>query len=144
MTTWVLVANAAEAKLYSSSNLRTDDLHLFKEYNHPDSRKKVSDLVSDKPGHYDTDIGRGAFEKGNPKKAEAEHFALELIKELKTHCVPNEVKSLIIVVPDSFYKFMIKHFDFNVYNNGKFIHIAKDYTKYTLKELMQTLKEQLL
>ena len=145
MKTWVLVANASEAKLYNSSNLRTDDLHFYKEYTHPDSRKKASDLVCDKPGRYDNGTaGGGAYDSGNPKVVEAEHFALELIKEIKANCHPEETKLLIIVVPNSFYKLMIKHFNISAHHGDKTMHIAKDYTKYTVIELTQRLKEQLL
>lgn len=144
MVMWVLVANAATASLYSSSNLRVDALHLVKEYSHPDSRKKVSELVCDKPGHYQTDTGGGSvYSKDHPKEVEAEHFAQELIKELKLHCDFDAIKSLVIVAPHGFYKLIEKHFGVKHHNQSKLTHIAKDYTKYSIPELTTTLKEHL-
>lgn len=144
MMTWVLVANSAIASLYHSSNLRVGALHLFKEYVHPESRKKVSDLISDKQGHYQTDGGaRGAYSKSHPKEVEAEHFAQELIDELKIHCNFDAIKSLLIVAPDGFYKHIEKHLNINHHNQDKISHIAKDYTQYSIQELTTTLKENL-
>jgi hypothetical protein len=145
MTMWILVANAAEAKLYSTANLRVDKLHLVQEYQHPDSRKKVTDLVSDKPGHYKGDGGaRGAFTKGNPKAVEEEHFVLELLKEIKKHCDMDMIKSLVFVVPNGFYKFVAKHLHLSQNHQNKVSHIPKDYTKYSEAELTVALKEHLL
>lgn len=144
MTTFVLVANAAEAKLYSSSNFRVDDLNLVLEDYHPDSRKKAIDLVSDRSGRYTVDSGaRSAYEKNDPKKVEAEHFAQELAKVLKANCNLDEIKSLVIVVPDSLYKFIIKHFAISHHHQGKVVHISKDYTKYSLQELTVALRKHL-
>ncbi|HBS51651.1 MAG TPA: hypothetical protein DEA62_01490, partial [Coxiellaceae bacterium] len=38
--TWILVANAAEAKLLTTDNLRIGELELVREFVHPESRKK--------------------------------------------------------------------------------------------------------
>lgn len=141
---WVLVANSSAACLYSSANLRVDALHLFKEYSHGDSRKKVSDLVSDKPGHSQTDTGaRVSFAKDSPKEVEAEHFAQELIKELRANCNFEQIKSLVIVAPDGFYNLIHKHYDASHNYQEKLVHIAKDYTKYDLQKLTAALREHL-
>ena len=85
MKTWILVANAAEAKLLSTDNLRVGELGLVGEFTHPDSRKKAAELTSDKRGRYQTDLGaHGAFSKNDPKEVELEHFAIQLSHELKS------------------------------------------------------------
>ncbi len=135
----ILVANSAEAFLYSCENLRILDLVLIKEFTHPDSRKKISDLICDKPGHFKTDGGaHGSYEKGDPKKVEAEHFALELAKFVKsTVGSANNVK-LIVVTPSHFCSLIKKHLDVNIKDT---ICISKDYTKHQGKELIESLRE---
>jgi protein required for attachment to host cells len=141
MTTWVIVANTAKASLYASENLRTEDLHLLKEFSHPESRKKITDLMCDKPGHYKTDTGmRGAFTKGDPKLVEAEHFALELVKELKGGFDQKKYYTLVIVTPPHFFSLITKHLHFH---QDDIKHIAKDYTQYPLAKLSESVREHL-
>ncbi|MCL5260528.1 MAG: host attachment protein [Gammaproteobacteria bacterium] len=140
MTTWVLVANTAGARIYQSENLRVDNLNLIKELPHPEGRKKISELISDHLGHYKSDTGsRGAFSKGDPKENEAEHFAIMLAKELKTEHEQNKYQDLVLVMPAHFHALLAKHL--RVTNNV--VHIAKDYTKYALPKLTQALREHL-
>lgn len=141
MITWILVANSAEAKLLTSENLRTGDLKLLRELNHPDSRKKTGDLISDKPGHYKTDGGmRGAYTKTDPKEVEAKHFALQLAHELKAGWDQNQYKHLVIITPAHFYGLLGKYLDSHL---ADIIHISKDYTRYPLAKLAESLKEHL-
>lgn len=142
MTTWVLVANSAEAYIYSVDNLRKDKLEKLKDFYHPDSRKKVTDLVTDRPGHFKIDSGtHGAFAKGNPKENEAEHFALQLIKELKVGHDAKKYFSLVIITPSHFYNHFKKHLNFTVEDLK---HIPKDYTKYDAAKLLSSIREHLI
>ena len=142
MKTWILVASSAEAKILTTDNLRIGELEIVREFSHPESRIKTSDLMSGKPGHYKTDNGmRGAYSKNDPKEVEAEHFAFELAHELKIGWDQNQYKSLLIVAPSHFYGLIKKHF-----HDHKIVeldHISKDYTKYTLFELHDSLKKHL-
>ena len=141
MTTWILVTNAAEAKIFTSENLRIGELKLLRELTHPNSRKKIGDLTSDKPGHYKTDGGmRGAYSKNNPKEVEAEHFAIELAHELKASWDQNQYKHLVIVAPTHFHGLMKKHLDNHL---ADIIYIPKDYTRYPIAKLADSLKEHL-
>jgi protein required for attachment to host cells len=141
MTTWILVVNAAEAKLLTSENLRVGELELVREFAHPESRKKATELTSDKPGHYKTDMGaRSAYIKNDPKEVEAEYFAIQLAHELKAGWDHNKYKSLVVVAPAHFYGLMKKHLDSHL---AEIIHIPKDYTKYKLPKLAASLKEHL-
>ena len=47
--TWILVANASQAKLYANAGPKKG-LKLIKDMKHPESREKAADLVSDRPG----------------------------------------------------------------------------------------------
>lgn len=142
MTTWILVANSAEARLLASENLRVvGELKLLREFVHPDSRKKIADLTSDKPGHYKTDAGiRGAYSKNDPKEVEAEHFAVQLAHELKSGWDQNQYKRLITITPAHFSGLMKKHLDNHL---ADIVHISKDYTRYPLAKLAESLKEHL-
>lgn len=141
MKTWILVANSATAKILATDNLRTGELEIVDEFSHPESRKKSSDLVSDKPGHYKTDVGvRGAYSDADHKEVEMDHFALELVHKLKAGLHQNQYKNLIIVASSHFYGVIKKHFH---EHKIEINHIAKDYTKYTILELRDALREKL-
>lgn len=142
MKTWILVANSAEAKLLVTDNLRIGELELIRDFIHPESRKKISDLVSDRPGHYKTDASaRSAFEKNDPKAIEVERFALQLTHELKAGLNKNQFKKILIVAPAHFYGLLKKHL--HIPESLEEAHISRDYTKYTLQELHESLKKHL-
>lgn len=145
MVTWVLVTDMAVARLYQISNLRTEQLRLVQDYVHAEGRMQRRDITTDKPGHYKSDSGgRGSYEKGDPKKIEAEIFAQNLIKDLKTKCNFDIAHSVVIVAPPSMYKFIKKHLHLsNIYQN-KVTYIMKDYIKYSDPLLLDALKKHLL
>lgn len=141
MTTCVLVANAAQAKILTSENLRVGELKLVREFIHPESRKKAIELTSDKPGHYQTDGGgHGAFNKNNPKEIEAEHFAIQLAHELRSIVGHDQYRHFVIIAPAHFYGLMKKHIEHHI---SDIVHISKDYTKYPLTKLTASLRESL-
>ena len=78
-TTWILIANAAQAKVYANLG-PNKGVELVNEYAHPESREKGSELVSDRPGHNQGHgNGRGAYvPQTGPKQNAAEHFALAI------------------------------------------------------------------
>ena len=139
MSQWILVANASCASLYNSKNLRTHDLSLVKDFSHPDSRKKISDLVSSRSGSFRGNIGSSAaYERTNPKDVEAQVFAQELCKELKEACT-SKTETLYIVTTAHFYGLLEKHLNCK----AKIEYIAKDYTKYKQPELLAALREHI-
>ncbi len=141
MTTWILVANAAEAKLLTSENLHVGSLKPLREFFHPDSRKKATELTSDKPGRYQSDNGaHGAYNKNDPKEVEAEHFAIQLAHELKAGLGQNSYQHLVIISPAHFYGLINEHLEGHI---PEVTHISKDYTKYPLPKLSSSLKEHL-
>ena len=141
MTTWILVANAAEAKLFTSDNLRTGELTLLREFAHPESRQKASELKSDHPGHYTTGAGiHGSYSKQDPTDIEAEHFAIQLAHELKAGSDKNHYKHLVMVTPAHFHGLIRKHLDNHL---PDIVHISKNYTRYTTEKLISSLREHL-
>jgi len=80
--TWIMVANASQAKLFAHRGPKRG-LELIKELLHPESREKTSNLVSDRSGAYGGP-GHGAVgQPADPKHHEAERFAQEVSKELE-------------------------------------------------------------
>lgn len=142
MKTWILVANAAEAKLLTTDNLNIGKLTLIQKFTHPESREKGTDLTTDRPGHYKTGGGaHGSYTENDQKDVEAEYFAIQLAHELKAGWGQNQYKNLLIVTPSHFYGLLKKHFHDS--NSFETTHVSKDYTKCTLPELHTHLKEQL-
>lgn len=138
MKTWILVANSAAAKLLNTDSLRVKEPTIIDEFFHPNSRKKGSELLADKPGVYKNDTsGVNMFSKNNPKDVEAEHFAVDLAHEIKKYWDQYRFEKLILVMPAQFYGLLKKHLHFA--SNLEVLHLTKDYTKYTTVELQQAL-----
>lgn len=141
MSICILVANASEAHVYEAENIRDKNLTKIKTLDHPKSRGKGLDLISDRPGHYQTNhSARSAYEKSNPKETQAEYFAIQLCEELNLNRMHNNYEKLIIIAPPKFYGRMQKHLDKHV---TEFIHIPKDYTKCKPDEIAQHIYEHL-
>lgn len=145
-TIWILIASATQANCYQTQHLG-HKLELVKEFDHPENRKKNLDLVTDRPGHYQSSstannvAGHGAFiEKHTPKEAEAEHFAHVIAEEVNKGRASNAFEKLIVVAPPHFHGLLNKHFDHQVLSRVMH-HIEKDYTKYSQKELLAYLDE---
>ena len=103
MRTWILLADAASARLYLSGE-RPGDWTLLRELEHPESRMRTSELLSDKPGRVKQSTGsRAALEAPTPrKKVEAERFARELAKVLDEGVVSGACERLVLVAPPAF------------------------------------------
>jgi protein required for attachment to host cells len=82
-TLWVLVANNSNAKIFCIKNLGKD-IQKVHELEHPDSRKKGSEILTDRPGRaYDRfGVGRHAVGK-DPLMHEHQVFAQELGEVLR-------------------------------------------------------------
>lgn len=142
---WILVADAAIANIYSTTNLHDDShLSLIKEFKHPESRMKTSDLVSDRTGRYMAgDKAHGTYsEQTSPKEVEADRFAMELAHTLKSAQESNHFDQLIIVAPAHFHGLLKKHFSDQLRKKIKH-HIEKDYTKVPPHLLMVQLQSHL-
>lgn len=97
--TWIMVANASQAKLFANHGPKKG-LQLVKELVHPESREKAANLVSDRVGNY---AGSGSYaQPTDPKHHEAERFALELAHELEHGRVNNAYERLILIASTPF------------------------------------------
>jgi protein required for attachment to host cells len=93
---WILVANASQARLYANHGVKKG-LSLVKEFTHPESREKASELASDQKSSFGQGNGKGSFVEIDPKENEMEHFALELAKELEDGRTHNHYTRLVLV-----------------------------------------------
>ncbi len=142
-TTWILVANASKARLYSKESVKKG-LALIKEFAHPESREKASALVSDQTGHYmGQGNGRGAFVEASPKEVEMEHFALELAKELETGRTHQGYNRLILVASPHFMGLLKARLSSHVLDLVTDT-MEKDYSHDTEKELAKHLESVIL
>ena len=143
--TWVLVANASQARLYKTEE-RPKTLSLIKELLHPASRVKGENLASDRPGHFQGEaVGmegttHGAFnEPTDPKQYEHERFARELASELDSGRTNHAFDKLVIIASPHFHGLINKqlngHLEKMVVN-----HIQKDYTELDEKALLEKLR----
>lgn len=102
-TTWILIGNSARARLYENSGIGKG-LNLLSEFDHPESRMKGSELVSDRAG-YVPGVGNGHASRQqatDPKQNEAEHFALEIARTLEHGRGQNKYERLILVAGSPF------------------------------------------
>jgi len=140
--TWVLVTNGSQARLFETE-YQPNNLHLLKEFSHPDSREKGKDLASDRAGHYQGEItgaSHGAFiESIDPKSYEIERFAVSLANELDVGRNANSYNSLIIVSSPHFHGLLNKHMNQHVASLVD-KHIEKDYTALKEAELLDKIR----
>jgi len=134
-TTWILVANASTARIYENKGI-SKGLKLVSQLDHPESRMKGSELVSDRPGYMQSvGNGHGARQPAtDPKQNEAEHFALNLAKTLEQGRGDNRYDRLIVVASNPFLGTLKPRLSGQVQSLVSET-IEKDYTKVTDKEL---------
>lgn len=138
-TTWILVSNASSGRIFKNTG-PNKGLEMVKEFEHPQSREKNSNLVSDRPGHNaGAGNGHGSFVPATtPKEHEADVFALELARELDAGRVGNQFARLVLVAPPAFLGQLNRRLNDSVKGlvSDK---LEKDYTRATNKELAQHL-----
>jgi len=137
--TWVLVANASEARLF---NLVKSDLEPVKSFSHDESRMKGEELTSDRPGAYQSDVnreGHGSYaEPTDPKEYEKDRFARELADALNKARTENRFNELVIVASPHFHGLINQHLD-DESSQRVSQHIEKDYTQVRDSDMLDTL-----
>lgn len=138
ITTWVLVANAAEAKILKKDK-HTCTLTAHTAFTHPEGRAAVHDLVTDHPGHYAAGSSTGSYTQDhNPKDNENTFFVLELCQFLDHARATNQFDELIIICLPHFYGLLEKHLGKELEKKVS-RHILKDYMHLSEKELLEKL-----
>lgn len=139
-TTWILVASSSKARIFQAAKT-TEDMKLVCELEHPESREKAVNLVSDVPGRYRKSSSSPFSlyeEPTNPKELEAERFAHQLAHELNEGRNLNKYRDLIIIAPSHFQGLLNKIFNVHVKHLiTRTLH--KDYTHLKQHELLHFL-----
>ena len=135
MAVWILVANGCKAFLYQTKHLRNKELSLLATFDHPESREKDQDLVSDHQGKLQTGHGaRSAYEAHDPKEIEIENFAKQLSRHLDAGRKQNKFEKLLIIAHPHFYGLIHKNLGKKADN---ILHLPKDYTRYPVAKLSE-------
>lgn len=138
-TTWILVSNASSGRILRNTG-PNKGLEMVREFEHPQSREKNADLVTDRPGHNQGHgNGHGSYVPATtPKEHEADVFALELARELEAGRVGKEYDRLVLVAPPAFMGQLNQRMNDPVKAlvSDK---LEKDYTRATNKELAEHL-----
>jgi len=140
-TTWILVADASRAQLFAHEKTG-EGMSLVREYQHPESRLKASEIASDRAGQFlSKGTGHGAFADGtDPKKYEAERFAIELAHALEQGRAAGGYQKLVLVAPAHFIGLLHQHLSAHA-RALVGTNIEKDYTQLPASELMSSLQK---
>ena len=138
---WILLANTEHARVYC---LTPNECTLVKFLDHPQSRAKNSDLVSDRPGHYKTShIARGEYmPRSIPHKHEHDKFAQVLSKFLERSYKDKIFHKIIICMEPYFLGLVNKHM-IPVVRDSIIKTISKDYIPLSavkLKAVLNSIK----
>lgn len=140
---FILIGNSSRALVYATNKKHPhDSLQYITELTHPESRKKGIELITDRPGSYQTDHStRGAFVNHvGPKEKEADQFAKIINDYLEEENKKRAFHDLIVISPPHFFGLLEKHFSKHLFNCIKKV-IQKDYTSSTEPELRKILQE---
>ncbi|MCL4525262.1 MAG: host attachment protein [Gammaproteobacteria bacterium] len=141
--TWVLVSNAAEARLFKNEGCNTG-LHLVQDWQHPDSRKHQDELVTDAGGRVQQSFAAGARPgiewQTSPKEAEMLNFANELATYLGAARKQNAFQHLVLVASPHILGLLREKLDAptSAMISGT---LSKDYTYVGIEELSKHLAQ---
>lgn len=141
--TWILVANACEAKLYQNTK-RFGPLHLLEHFQHPRSRNKNSDIATDRSGAFrcgGTSASGSMVEATRPKDNEAKRFAMQLAETLDGGRATHAYYRLIVVATPPFLGLLNAQFNSKVRKLVR-AELKKDYTGMAERELLPALQAQ--
>lgn len=135
-TTCVAVLNSNECRIFSFSK-KNQELVLLKEISHPENKGRNEDLVSDRPGHYDTSSHAGGSyaQHTDPKDVKIDQFALEIDKWLAQGRTHQQYEQLVIIAPPKMIGHLSQHLNKNV---------EKLITQYIQKDLVFFKEHELL
>lgn len=133
---WVVVTNSNFCRIYNYSK-NPVQISLLKTIEHPESRLKDTDLISDRSGHYKTmSSTRGSYEqRTDPKKNEIDQFAHDIANELETARNNNACDQIIIIASPQMSGLLFQHFN---------KHLKKLIRNNIQKELLYTNQDELL
>ncbi len=139
-----LVCNGSRAVMYQSAQKHPKkEFELVTQWDHPESREKGIDLMTDRQGHYQahmTHTARGAYEAHmGPRKQEKDQFARILVNYLEDCQKHDSLDHVTIIAPAHFWGLMEKHLSKRMSSIIDEV-IQKDYTSLSQKEIKAVLQ----
>ncbi len=109
-STWILVADNTHARIFTAST-PSSGLEEIEDLTHTEGRLHDREMTTDLPGKIKSSNGGGhAFEQPtDPKKHEADNFALRTAKHLEAEHNANKFEQLLIVAEPSFLGLLRNH-----------------------------------
>lgn len=139
-TTWIVVANNAQARIFRL--MKFPKIEEFATLEHPESRLQNRELVSSPPGHTSQKGGtrRHAFDaESDPHQLEMDKFAQQLSHYLKTAHQKKEFFRFYLFASPSFLGLLRQHMDPQVQQS-----IIAEIPKDMVRQLQSDIEEQLL
>lgn len=140
-TTWVLVANSAEAKIFQLTKF--PHMEIVECFSHPESHLHNQDLISSPPGRnfQSNSTARSAYEpKTSAKENECDRFAKTLSSHLTHALDQNKFERLYIIAETTFLGLLRHHLDARV-KQTIISESTKDLTKHKVCDIEKTLME---
>jgi len=140
-TIWILVANQAEAQIYSSNRI-SGNLVLLDTLTHAEGAAHVRDLTSDAPGRAYDRIGpaRHSMEPDTGvKEEERRRFVKELVERLKTAYLQGKFDQLVLLAAPAVLGVIRK-----TLNGGLAKAVVKEIPKDVIGQSMDKIQTQLV
>ncbi|MFG6158544.1 host attachment protein [Halomonas sp. 1390] len=140
MTTYIVVADAARARLFTRDGITISELDSLV---HTEGRLHEGDLVTDRGGDVHESTATSARSAGGENVATQHHeemFAREVAERLYRARVDNSMEKLILVAPPRFLGQLRDKVDGPTAK--RVIHsLAKDLTKATLADIQEAVRD---
>jgi protein required for attachment to host cells len=138
---WVISLNSSLGHIYSYEP-KQHKLTLLESLENPSAQLKGKDLVSDRPGHYQTmHAAKGAYQAPtNPHEVELGRFTKELANLLKKGLDNNHYKQLILCAPPHVGGILLSNLDKQV-EQSLLVNIKKNFVESDSTVLINYLKE---
>lgn len=138
---WVVSLNSSLGHIYTYEP-KKHNLTLLKSFENPSANLKERDLVSDRPGHYQTmHSAKGAYETANsPHEVELDHFTKTLAAYLKKELDNHHYKQLILCSAPHAGGILLRNLDKQV-EQTLLINVKKNFVEADESVLINYLKE---
>ncbi len=143
MPTWILVADAAKARIFQHNGPK-DPAEEVETLVHPEARMHNGDLISDSPGSQanSSSGSHGMEEKVSPREAEDIRFAKEVIDRVRQALNDNLIRQFYVAAPPHFLGLLRNAMDDRV-SKALAGDLAKNLSKVTPEEAKAAFKPKL-
>lgn len=144
-TSWVLVADRAHARIFSTSDPELRDLSEVKTLIHSESAVHARDVLTDRPGRF---AGlHGEYVSGEPetdfRHQTAQDFAVQIVAELEHGRTQNRYGQLIIIAPSLLLGVLRKHLP-EALKKLIIAEVDKELVRRPVSELAESVRQAML